>query len=302
MSNINHEAQTTINGVTGRYNVVKSEGVRAPACFDAQTWISSRPIAGYGRGAQLTVNLRFDDQCKNKHNTFAITGDVTIPRRRDSEARGCLDDEIATVFPELAHLIKWHLCSTDGPIHYLANTLYFAGNRDSSGKSAGEATSYDEALVFGQNPITHVLRRDFWQWLQDYRASTSGDFDFEIITVHHADQGKPEKYQYAPKYTYGGFDKVWHACPFNTESEALNFLFALQHCDPHFKRIATAWSAGKARELDNARSSAVWPEATDAELSQPREVLERVLMARLPALVDRMRADIESAGFLWSAE
>jgi hypothetical protein len=32
---------------------------------------------------------------------------------------------IAAVWPEFAHLLKWHLTSTDGPMHYIANTLYW---------------------------------------------------------------------------------------------------------------------------------------------------------------------------------
>lgn len=39
---------------------------------------------------------------------------------------GCCHDEVAKHFPELAPLIKWHLCSSDGPMHYLANTVYHA--------------------------------------------------------------------------------------------------------------------------------------------------------------------------------
>jgi hypothetical protein len=38
----------------------------------------------------------------------------------------CLHDEIAKAFPELAKYIKWHLCSTDGPMHYVANTVFHA--------------------------------------------------------------------------------------------------------------------------------------------------------------------------------
>jgi hypothetical protein len=37
-----------------------------------------------------------------------------------------MHEELAVVFPELAHLTKWHLVSTDGPMHYIANTTYHA--------------------------------------------------------------------------------------------------------------------------------------------------------------------------------
>ncbi len=91
-----------------------------------------RPIDGYGEGATITVTVRFDDRCGNGHNTFSITSAITTPAsraRRDIEAGGCLHDEAAEHFPELAPLIQWHLCSTDGPLHYVENTMYWLGRR-----------------------------------------------------------------------------------------------------------------------------------------------------------------------------
>jgi hypothetical protein len=85
-----------------------------------------KPISGYGTGAQITATVRHDDRCGNGHNTFSVTAEVRIPGRRDIEAGGCMHKEIAKHFPELAPFIKWHLTSTDGPMHYTANTLYHA--------------------------------------------------------------------------------------------------------------------------------------------------------------------------------
>jgi hypothetical protein len=59
---------------------------------------------------------------------------------------------------------------------------------------------------------------------------------------------------------------------------------------------------GKARELALARRVAVWPEATDAELSVPAEELRAALTARLPALRERMRAACLAAGVGWPNE
>jgi hypothetical protein len=56
---------------------------------------------------------------------------------------------------------------------------------------------------------------------------------------------------------------------------------------------------GKVRELALARSSAVWPDATDAELEQEPDALRAALRARLPRLLLRLRAAVEGAGFLW---
>lgn len=89
-----------------------------------------KPIAGYGPGAEIVATVRFDDRCGNGHNTFSITAEVTTAEsraRRDIEAGGCMHDTIAVAFPELAPLVQWHLCSTEAPLHYVENTLYWLG-------------------------------------------------------------------------------------------------------------------------------------------------------------------------------
>jgi hypothetical protein len=82
-----------------------------------------------GVDATITTTVRFDDECGNGHNTFSITAEVM--RTHDSQilASGCMHEQIAVAFPELAPLIKWHLVSTDGPLHYIENTLYWLGRR-----------------------------------------------------------------------------------------------------------------------------------------------------------------------------
>ncbi len=74
--------------------------------------------------------IRFDDECKNGHNSFSITGNVYSSRNSDLDryfvTGGCIHDEIEQYFPEFKHLIKWHLCNTDEPMHYIANTTYHA--------------------------------------------------------------------------------------------------------------------------------------------------------------------------------
>lgn len=76
---------------------------------------------------RIKVNIRYDDECSNGHNTFAITADIDEQRpdgRYVDHSGGCCHDEIVRRFPEFAHLIKWHLCSSDEPLHYIANTIY----------------------------------------------------------------------------------------------------------------------------------------------------------------------------------
>jgi len=72
----------------------------------------------------ITVNVRYDDQCGNGQNSFGITADVYEGRRESSF--GCQHELVIKNFPELKPFIKWHLTSSDEPMHYLANSLYHA--------------------------------------------------------------------------------------------------------------------------------------------------------------------------------
>jgi len=76
------------------------------------------------------ITLRYDDQCGNKHNTFSITADIYKAGRPKTDHNmimcGCCHDFIKKHIQELSHCIKWHLCSSDGPMYYISNTLYHA--------------------------------------------------------------------------------------------------------------------------------------------------------------------------------
>ena len=106
----------------------------------------------FSDGSVLVASVRFDDECKNGHNTFSITADLydethqngeeyvfnSMGKERYLTACGCQHDLVTKHFPELAPLIKWHLTSTDGPLHYVADTVYHAdqGKLDYARESA----------------------------------------------------------------------------------------------------------------------------------------------------------------------
>jgi hypothetical protein len=100
----------------------------------------------------LIAMVRHDDECGNGHNSFSITGTVYNRHgsRRDGKVKhtsgktlyyasgGCVHETIAKHLPELAPYLKWHLTSTDGPMHYVANTVYHASDKDHWGLRKGE--------------------------------------------------------------------------------------------------------------------------------------------------------------------
>lgn len=243
-----------------------------------------------GEDVEVIAEIRHDDRCGNGHNTFSITGDVyhAGKPKTDSNMIACgqVQDYIAEAIPELVPYFKWHLCSTDGPMHYLANALYHASNRDHNGHVAGEPSSYANAVKFGEFPIVFPIKRPFWKWL----CKLDGNYDLEVIRIDHDNR---DGYTFAPKYTFGGYGSRWHECPFNTETEALGFLEALQKWAPQFLKIPTAWSEGKQPDLEAARSAAIWPDAQLADFTREK------LVARLPALMAEFKAAVESLGFTY---
>jgi len=230
------ERETTVLGVSGR---MYARHKYSDGLHSNQTFKASRV-----RGNQvLRVEMRFDDTPRNGHETFAIT--ATLYENRRDVAGGCLHDDIAEWFPEFVPLIPWHLVSTDGPMHYVANAVYLAGDRDYNGLKKGE-------------------RRQI-------RNGKTGELAWKLAR----DDGT-ELYE-LPKYSDGPTPPA--------ETPVLKWL---------------PWESigeGKERELDAARSVAVWPDATDEELSQEPKILGAVLLARLPALLADFRAVMLSIGF-----
>jgi hypothetical protein len=250
-----------------------------------------KPIDGYGAGAAIWAKVRFDDECGNGHNTFAITADVRVPKHRDIVAVGCMHHEIAKAFPELAKYIKWHLCSTDGPMHYLANTCYHAGDRDYNGHRKGEPCRFEYGIRFGDSPVTHRVKRSFFDFLEERH----GTGDFQVHAIAHGPT--KDSYKYGDHYSFVGYCEEWHECPFHDKAAADEFCEGMNRCKIEWVKTAVEFSEGKARELDAARSCAAWPEATDEELAAP-DLKER-LVARLPALLEEFQKDMEELGFTW---
>jgi hypothetical protein len=207
-----------------------------------------KPISGWGEGALIKAEVRYDDECGNGHNSFSITGTIYIPGNRDIEAGGCLHEEIAKAFPELQPYIKWHLCGSDKPMHYVANTLYHAGDTDYRGLRKGERLQLRNGHT--KEPVWQIVVRD-----------DAGNEVFTGSSSWRDAEQKPET-----KFT-AEWEPVWIT------------------------------GEGKRRDLDAARNCAIWPEATDEELTAPG--LKERLEARLPKLMEDFKIAVESLGFTY---
>jgi hypothetical protein len=181
------------------------------------------------------------------------------------DSGGCCYEEISLQFPSLAPLIPWHLCSTDGPMHYAENVVYLAGDRDCHGLRAGESRQIRNGRT---GELCWKLEARNTPGVQISTTPTGEEYRNRdtvplFILANTADGAKPD------------------AAP------ALEWVPWLRYGE------------GKARELDAARRSAIWPEATDEELMQESEELKAALAARLPALRDQFKAAMIECGFEW---
>lgn len=108
-------------------------------------WRLLRDGALYSDKSFIRAKYGFHYIRGNRRPYFGITADIaelaTYHNRHEYNATGaglpesgqwkivgggCCHEDIAKSFPELAYLIKWHLCDDDGtPMHYLGNASYW---------------------------------------------------------------------------------------------------------------------------------------------------------------------------------
>lgn len=212
-----------------------------------------------GQPVTIVATVRYDDRCGNKHNTFSITADRYGADRHPGEPTvnyagpdgtgrvlwlnscGCLHADVAAHFPDLAPLIKWHLTSSDGPMHYVANTTYHA---DEHGPNRAWVYYSPEKDGTPLDPLN----------LSGYSKENGKE-----CLLGYFDAEKARRAEGQPGY-----------------------------------RVQWDEKTAKVANLEYARSSAVWPDAT---LEQLRDKAQ--LEARLPALMAEFRAAVESLGFVY---
>ena len=245
-----------------------------------------------GTQYRIMATIRHDDECGNGHNTFSITGNT---QRKDGrgvwreDSGDCVHEAIAKHFPEIAPFIKWHLMGTEHPLHYIANTVYHASNRDCWGTLKGEPRRFEKQVYWDNVPIAHKYPKKLIAFLETTQKP------LEIVGYPHPTDTKTFGYN----YTFRGMTEEWHKCPFHNAAEAEEVKKAFETCKMTVVSKPTAWGEGKERDFDAARSCAIWPEATDEELSLPPEALKAKLEARLPALMQAFKNDVESLGFVY---
>lgn len=103
----------TLLGIEGHMS--KKQGPKG--LWEHQVFLASREFKG--KGGKFDIMVRYDrGHVSNRSNGFAIT------RNFDGVTGPLGTEECAEFWPELLHLVKWHLSSEGVPMHYLENSLY----------------------------------------------------------------------------------------------------------------------------------------------------------------------------------
>lgn len=85
-----------------------------------------------GTKADIIINIRLNDECKNGHQDFSITGTIYEHGKRSDSAflaGGCIHEEIEKHFPEFTPFVRLHLCDYKGiPMYAVENGFYHLKN------------------------------------------------------------------------------------------------------------------------------------------------------------------------------
>lgn len=142
--------------------------------------------------------VRYDDKCRNGHNSFSITGEVwEKTRKRNGEIHdikelkidgkwvmfelkmgGCIHNVIERRFPEFKHLIKWHSMKSNQPMYYVENTIYHARNCNMIAAKECAVEQDDENLTIEQLQDKDFLQSRLPMLLSRFKHNMLG-FGFE---------------------------------------------------------------------------------------------------------------------------
>jgi len=239
----------------------------------------------------MTVEIRYDDECWNWHNSFAIT--AYIKENGRDYMWWCCHDEIVKHIPHLKKYIKWHMTSSDGPWGYIANTMYYARDRDYEWVEIWDPVKWNTRFKFYKYPFTFKEHSTwFWEYL-----NTINEFDW--IYVEEIKYDWEDTYDFWPNYSLTWFikeneNKKWYKAPFKSKREAEEFLEALKLSTYSFIEIPYEWRKAVEPNLEAARNCALWEDATLEQLNN-KELLEE----RLPGLMKEFKSDMEELWFTY---
>ncbi len=139
-----------------------------------------------GTSYRATARYGFEYIKGNSAPHFHVVVDVYRKGRFcvwEEDSFGCQHDLVRDRFPEIAHLVRWHLFDTTAPMHYLANSVHWweMFTKESKWAQPEHTRSYDpnpleafkSTIAFGALPDdglfdltpTHGRTQEVTEWL-----------------------------------------------------------------------------------------------------------------------------------------
>lgn len=205
-----------------------------------------------------------------------------------------------TIWSSVLWLCNHNGITPTGGLHYPANPLYMASNKDTDGKRKGEL--YNDTPVIEISGFPHFLPVKFIDWV----TNIPHNFMVFPVPVHH-DKGEGE---YEPTWTLGYlsqdsigeeciYECSWHSAPFKGHAakamhQAEAFAAVINAGNYTISSRKTQIGKGKPHEFDRARRIAYWPDATEEQLQD-----KQAYMDRLPALIAELITHINTVGLTY---
>lgn len=120
-------------------------------------------------GEIVKIKMSCDDECKNGHDTFSITGEVYKPNTKVFSDRnmiscGCVHDDILEARPDLKLLVDLHLSDGDGsPIFAIENGWYHLCQNINTG------AKYLRISTNEANALRNGTKEDFIKWVEAHK-------------------------------------------------------------------------------------------------------------------------------------
>ena len=156
--------------------------------------IVKRTFTGYSedKKERVVATAKLEDLGQGAY--FAVTAEVA-ERLGNNHYRtwawGCNHDQIRAHIPHLAPYLKWHLVSVNsGPMHYIANALYWAGFSgwcDGKDNSPPHENHLKSTIVYGAldsdaevDPMEFETKEELATWLNSRFEELMARFDGDM--------------------------------------------------------------------------------------------------------------------------
>lgn len=244
----------------------------------------------YGKLARLTLTASWG-LMSNRHQ-FLLHHRWEVPNGYGgwvSQSHGPASKEtLEELWPEFVGAQRYHGCSLKGPLYYIENTVFLAGTRDFLGWEPGEHRKAKESGL----PLWKADTDELFSVVESLEQPQPLELRYEPLLVEKRMTWGPNKgIPIGQRQLDDEGRHLWRI-----PGHGFPMVRSVEEPAPRVYAFKPYLGEGKARELELARRSAIWLDATDEELSVSSEALKAALEARLPQLLMELKGVVERFG------